>query len=173
MNPLDILKDEYALPVNSYVAAIQTLNHREPTPLPTEVYEKRIESLTGKKGIQISDKYARTIFLYLVQETIRVSYNSDVFDMNTLFSLSVNRAVKFVDQHPYLYEKKEKDEQPKLNAHGKPKRKKGAKKEEACRIYRENKDKSKKEIMELFMKQLDMSKAGASTYYYNCKKECI
>lgn len=37
-------------------------------------------------------------------------------------------------------------------------------------LYAQHKDKSNKEIIEIFMAELDMSKAGATTYLYNCKK---
>lgn len=46
----------------------------------------------------------------------------------------------------------------------------GSKKELAMAIYNANKDEPKSHVVELFVKQLGMTPAGASTYYYNCKK---
>lgn len=39
-------------------------------------------------------------------------------------------------------------------------------------LYTEAEDKSRKGIIALFVKELGMSEAGASTYYFNCKKAC-
>lgn len=51
-------------------------------------------------------------------------------------------------------------------------KKKGWKKEAAIKMYREAEDKSRKNIIALFMSELDMSKQGASTYQQMVKKEC-
>jgi hypothetical protein len=48
--------------------------------------------------------------------------------------------------------------------------KKGAKQHAARAIYDANVGKSNQEIIALFIAQLDMSKAGATTYLYNMKK---
>lgn len=50
------------------------------------------------------------------------------------------------------------------------KMKKGGKQLLATALYEANKTKSNKEIIEIFMAELDMSKAGATTYLYNAKK---
>jgi hypothetical protein len=65
----------------------------------------------------------------------------------------------------------EPEDVPKMDSAGNPKRKKGAKQEEAARIYSENKSDGKAKIIELFMSELDMSKAGATTYFYNMRKK--
>ena len=46
-----------------------------------------------------------------------------------------------------------------------------SKKERALQIYRETIHFGKNNVIEAFMEQLSMSKAGATTYFYNCKKE--
>lgn len=46
----------------------------------------------------------------------------------------------------------------------------GSKKEMAQALYEKNKTLSNQELVALFMKDLTMSKAGATTYVYNCKK---
>ena len=48
--------------------------------------------------------------------------------------------------------------------------KKGAKQLLAQALYDKNKGLDNKQLVELFMKELDMSQAGARTYVYNCKK---
>lgn len=53
---------------------------------------------------------------------------------------------------------------------GKVKPKKGDKQRRAIDLYEANKTKTNAEVVAVFMKELDMSKAGATTYVYNCKK---
>lgn len=53
---------------------------------------------------------------------------------------------------------------------GKEKAKKGDKQKRAVELYEKHKGKPNAEIVAVFMKELDMSKAGATTYVYNCKK---
>jgi hypothetical protein len=48
--------------------------------------------------------------------------------------------------------------------------KKGGKQILAAALYEKHKALSNKEIIEIFMKELDMSKPGATTYFYTCKK---
>ena len=47
----------------------------------------------------------------------------------------------------------------------------GTKKVEALKIYRDNVAAGKAVVIDMFMANLGMSKAGATTYFYNCKKE--
>lgn len=47
----------------------------------------------------------------------------------------------------------------------------GSKKQMAMVIYKANPNATRQQIIEMFMSHLSMSKAGASTYYYNCQKE--
>lgn len=160
----------HKIPVTSYVAAIQYLNAKEPDGVSPERYEKRIKELIGNEGIQISDKYVRHTYLYLVQETIRSSFTTDQIDMKMLFSDAVKRAVKFVDENEYMLFA-EKKTPVKLDSKGEPKKKKGWKKDEAERLYKENKGMAKKDFMALLMDKLDMTKSGSQTYFYNCKKK--
>lgn len=46
----------------------------------------------------------------------------------------------------------------------------GSKKEQAIELFKVNKSKTRKEIIELFVEQLDMTPAGAATYYSTAKK---
>jgi len=54
---------------------------------------------------------------------------------------------------------------------GKTGKTKGAKQNKAAELFEANKGKTRQELIALFMKELDMSKAGASTYVYNCQKK--
>jgi hypothetical protein len=53
---------------------------------------------------------------------------------------------------------------------GKTGRVKGQQQNKAAELFAANKDKPTKEIVALFMSQLKMTKAGATTYCYNCRK---
>lgn len=52
-----------------------------------------------------------------------------------------------------------------------PSRKQGSKIERAVAIARSMPHATQKELIAMFMEQLDMTKAGATTYYYNVKKK--
>ena len=51
-----------------------------------------------------------------------------------------------------------------------PNRPTGTKKERAETLYLTYKGQSRPDIIAIFMKKLDMTSAGAATYYANCKK---
>jgi hypothetical protein len=166
MNPIHQIK-EFGIPTDSYHSAIRHLNDRDPF-IKCE-YERLIHVLTGVQRTYTDQRDARYCFLYLIQETIRKSDNTDRFDMPTLLIYAEERAYKFIKENPWHWAVVE--EEVKLDSSGKPKRKKGAKQVEALRIYNENIFAGKKAIIELFMSELDMSKAGATTYFYNTRKQ--
>jgi len=158
---------EYGIPVNSYLAAIQYLNRR--SDLEQSQYENMIETLTGFGNDFPDHRIAKYTFLYLIQETIRESNNTDKFDMGKLLTLSFNRAEKFIKENPWHWAQP--DEVVKVDDAGKPKRKKGAKQEMALELYKEYIEEGKPKVIDMFMSELDMSKAGATTYFYNTKKK--
>jgi len=166
MNPIKQIA-EYGIPTNTYGSAIIHLNDRED--LSRTQYEKRIKELTGVVQEYTDDRDAKYCFLYLIQETIRKSYNTDKFNMPELLEYSTTRARNFVRDNPWHWAVAEEEVQ--IDSFGKPKRKKGAKQIEALRIYKENVDEGKPAIIDMFMSELDMSKSGATTYFYNMKKK--
>ncbi len=60
---------------------------------------------------------------------------------------------------------------PKSTPTTKPAMKLGSKKQMAMVIYKANPNATRQQVIEMFMSHLSMTKAGASTYYYNCQKE--
>ena len=52
------------------------------------------------------------------------------------------------------------------------KKKDNTKSEKALELYKQNSSMTRKELICLFVQELGMSMAGASTYVYNCKKIC-
>jgi hypothetical protein len=157
----------YGIPTNSATRAIQYLGEKED--YTSEQYFSMIVEITGH-GINIADpRLTKYTFLYLIQDIIKTSFNTDNIDMTSLILSSSDKAEKFIAENPWVFAVP--DEVVKVDDAGKPKRKKGAKQEEALRIYKENISEGKPKIIELFMSELDMSKAGATTYFYNTKKK--
>jgi hypothetical protein len=166
MNPIAQIR-EFGIPVRSYGAAIWYLNDRPD--LEKDEYENLIHTLTGVRRQYKDHRDARYSFLYLVQETIRKWESTDKFDMEEMLIYAEKCAQKLFTEQAYHWA--EPDEEVKTDSKGNPKRKKGAKQVEALRIYNENVADGKSKIIELFMSELDMSKAGATTYFYNMKKK--
>ena len=166
--PLQVIEGLGA-PITSHIAAIQYLNEEHRWLTKTQ-YEDAIIDIVGIEDghpTLSNEKESRILFLYVVQETIRAFSHPEVPDMDVVFNNAIQHYEKFVAENPWsikIYESA-----PKLDADGNVKPKKGAKKEMAESLFKENKNKSKQEIMDIFMEQVGMTPAGASTYYYNCK----
>jgi len=166
MNPIKQIA-EYGIPTNSAIRAIQYLGEKED--YNSEQYFSMIMKITGH-GINIADpRRTKYSFLYLIQGIIKESFNTDTIDVLSVLLTAQDNAEKFITENPWHWA--EPDEIEKTDESGKPKRKKGAKQEEALRIYKENIEAGKAKIIELFMSELDMSKAGATTYFYNTKRK--
>lgn len=168
--PVEKLR-EYGIPVNSAVSAIQYVNGRED--LTKEQYEANLSDLTGTSVSYDNKRIAKYTYLYFIQNAIKLSQNTDRGDAVALLEKSNADAVHYIKNNKWVFAAEDNpDNAPaKVDSNGKPKRKKGAKQEEAARIYQENKGKDKKDIIQKFMDELDMSKAGATTYFYNMKKK--
>lgn len=156
----------YGIPTNSAIRAIQYLGEKED--YSTDQYRSMIKELIGF-DLVTDERQTKYTFLYLIQDIIKELYNTDKLDNEGLFLSAQTKALFFIRDNPWTFAQPE--ETIKVDVEGKPKRKKGAKQEEAMRIYKENIDEGKKAVIELFMSELDMSKAGATTYFYNTKKK--
>lgn len=191
MDPMvKTLRDDWGAPVEKGALSVcsyfhDTMNVRE---WPEERFKALIKDLTGE-DITFADprKEARATAMHLVQETMLASIGTDKLctfeqvdlpdpadipplDPKALLDESIKWALKYIEENPWHWAQPE-DDEPKLDARGNPKRKKGAKQEEAARIYNELKGGEKKDIIQRFMDDLDMSKAGATTYFYNMRKK--
>jgi len=156
------------IPTRSAVAAIQHISNRGRQT--ADYYNKSLSNLVDAP-VQITDEHlARFTYLYTVQGIVDLSMNTDIIDATEVMHKAMSNAKKYLKENPWTVA--EPDEVVKTDAAGKPKRKKGAKQEEAGRIYNENKDTlDRKQIIEMFIKELDMSKSGATTYFYNMRKK--
>jgi len=162
----------YDIPTHSFVAAVKYLNDVEGEIRP-DLYRDRIKELSGCET-DADDETVRWHYLYLVQETVRKSQTTDKLDMNQLFSFATDKAIKHLKKSPWIFAKHETE--PKLDAAGNPKKKKGAKKEMAIKLYKklveENNGKfpARQDAIKRFVDEIGMTPAGASTYVANCKK---
>ena len=89
-----------------------------------------------------------------------------------LVDLAYTKAKTFIENHQYVFAVPDEDAEPKLDAVGNVKPKKGAKKELARKVYDEkirNKDLARKDAIAILMEDVGMSAGGASTYYANLK----
>lgn len=158
----------YKIPTGSYIRAIQEIN--EDGELSHNEYVKRCKELVGA-DVELDEKTDRYVYLYLVQETIRKSFTTDQLNMIELFEQAKELADKFCKENPYVFATSVDFENPKLDANGNPKKKKGAKKELAKKIWSENQGKNltRKQWIELLIEEVGLTPGGASTYHANLK----
>lgn len=171
MNAIEKLQAQ-RIPTQSFVAAVQHLTQEH---LPPEDYRAAIFELSGHET-QASDEYVRHHYLYLVQETIRQFNKTGTVDMGEMFKLSAERATHFITNNPWVFSKPEDESSPsyrapKLDAAGNPKQKKGAKRDQAVALWKKHKDEnlSRKQWIDLLVKEVGLTPAGASTYHSNLR----
>lgn len=130
-------------------------------------YREVIRDLTGRDD-DVADEYTKHTFMYLVDQ---IAMNG-VGDFDTAYE----KAKKYVTKNPWVLAKPEHTSTyvPKstVDALGNPKQKKGAKKAAAQKFWKENQGKfnTRKEWIEALMEAVGLTRAGASTYYYNLQK---
>lgn len=167
MNPIEAIKS-HNIPTGSYVAAIQYLSDREH--LTPNQYRARITEMGGVSS-DISDTSARHTYLYMVQNAIKKSFNTDMFDVDKLFIQSVTDAETFIENNQYVFATIEDENEYNDGAPKKPK--KGQRKIQAQELFNDlvvdGVMPTRKDVIALFVEELEMSKAGASTYAHNCK----
>ena len=129
---------------------------------------------------------ARIVATYLVQEFMKAynaNDNSEIgLDVDAMLVAAHEKAGAYIwrmDHGDLTYMRAKPDEDefnenapPVVDDRGNRKRKKGKKKEMAAELYRENRTKiTRSEMIALFMEEIGMSKAGATTYFHNNKAE--
>ena len=170
MHPAIETLQAYDIPTGSYVSAVQYLNDR--AELTDAQYISRIEELVGYSVTISTEHLPRYAYLYLVQELIRASLTTDVLHPVSIYEAAYDKALEFITENSYIFATPDVDGEPKLDATGAPKPKKGAKKELAKQVYHdeiEGKDLSRKDAIAIIMEKVGMSAGGASTYYANLK----
>lgn len=176
--PLQVIKDLGAS-YRSYIDA-----HRfvvdEIGDMSKDEYERLTNEIVGLNLCQVFDTKirARLYFLYTVQETIKAhndTYERALPSMKPVWDRIVEKVNQYYEKYPEAvkdYQQASEGEGT-TTADGKPKAKKGATKELTQELYLKNKDKgwTRKQFIDLFVKEAGMTDAGASTYYSNLKKK--
>jgi len=175
--PLEIIAG-YGVSTTSYIRAIQEFNDLErPIVLRKAQYEQGIADIIGgdHPPSYSNEKEAKIYFLYVVQETIRAYGTGVIPDMAEVWENAQIRAKKMIENQPWAIKDyfTEDDGEPKLDATGNPKKRKGAKKDEAEALYRRLNDgtNDRTAIIDALINEVGMSKPGATTYFHNLKKQ--
>ncbi len=187
--------------VNSVVEASRYANSFTNNGWSKSRYESLISDVFGVEVKTTFDKEAEVLFRYMVMEAVKLNTQKLNFTGVGVLDIAQDRVAKFFVNFPWTnpshqsqLAKSDFDEDgnyigPALNfdvsvpedievkrkvVNGKTvKPKKGLKQIAAKAIFDANSDKSNQDIIKLFMTQLDMSKAGATTYLYNMKKTLV
>jgi hypothetical protein len=180
--PLQVI-EKLGLPTDSYIAAIGVAKDPDnPLVLTKSEHEAAVAEIVGLDIVPVfeDDKHARHYFHYTIQETIRAYMIAagGIPDMDEVWTEIQRRFAKFKHEQPWAFkdyvDEQRTDEygEVKLDSVGKPKQKKGAKKQQAYALYQKlNGTTDRPGIIAAFMKDIGMTKAGATTYFHNCKKE--
>ncbi len=177
--PLQVIAD-FGCPTDSAIFAIKHLSERED--LAYDQYKKGIQDIIGLAELPDVESYfeAKVLFRYVIQETIN-AYNAGVIPlMEHIFLLSRIKSDQYIENNPWSatafniqHGLVERDEVDAETGELVPTKQKGAKKEVTERLFKEMKSKglSRQDIIEAFITETGMSKAGATTYFHALKKE--
>jgi hypothetical protein len=109
------------------------------------------------------------IKVYRINDKIVWTDSQPIEELKKLIDRDTTMIPSSIAPIPTLQVKQETEEvkvqQPNIVSH-----QSGTKLERAHAIYKANADKSRKEIIQLFVTELNMTPAGASTYHAQCKK---
>ncbi len=156
----------HRIPNTSRVIAMQHVMDHHGDLEPSE-YRVRIIEFSGR-GDELPDREARYVYLYLAQELITMHFHGqdDQINRAVVYNIAEKKAIDYIAKNQHLFV--EHEEVVKVDATtGKVKQKRGVKKDKVCALWAELKDTnmSRKEWIALLVKEVDMTKAGASTYF--------
>ena len=169
---LEILVN-YDLDVNSEVHSIRKIN--EEGGLNGFDYKRRIVELTDQDCDLTDELELKYTYLYMVQNIIRISKVTENVDIESVYIRSYEQASEYILNNEWISlseEKLVKEGKVKTDCLGKPKRKKGVKKDMALDFYKKNVGEvewTRKEWIQQLMDYVGLSANGASTYYANLK----
>jgi hypothetical protein len=173
--PLAYIAD-YGCQTNSYIAAIQHLLQQS---VDKVEYEKRVMDVIGLPDPPYYESlyFARTMFMYVVQETIR-AYNLGVIPlMEDVHELALERTNAYLNDQPWHQTRFNIDNGlssiDDIEEGNVVTSKKGAKKDITEQIFLQIKKEggSRNDIIDTFVNKVGMSRAGATTYFHTLKKE--
>lgn len=168
--PLQFISEEYGVPVNTFSGAVLSLTDRE---MEKAAYEDGIAKIIGLSPTPTysSQAEARVYFLYSVQETIRELNMGHIPDMEQLWKDVQTKAQNYILENPWVLKKFD-EAQVTTNESTAP-QKYGCKRDQAEALYEElnGGQNSRTDIINAFIDELEMSKAGATTYFHNLRKK--
>ena len=176
---------------HSFVAAVQDVgdlvrSSSDPTRTASNIFK---QVLDVDINFHQDPVLARVTCSKMIEQVVKAGCQID--DVPSLVSISKEYAEQFCDKHPYLYSKKEvpttptstikqvvQDVDVKVAVNSDGSIKKGGKQQLAVEMYKKyvtenEKPLTNQQFIAVLMKELEMSKAGATTYAYNCKKVWI
>ena len=181
-NPIEVIA-RYGVDTTSYLRAInQFCDSERPILLNQTGYENGIREIIGEnRSFSFeNEKEARIYFLYVVQETIRIFARGETLVMAEVWQEASRRAKTFTATNPWTikeYLPEQTDEIEVVGEDGtvqrKPKQRKGAKKQMAESLYKEMNDgvNDRPTIIDALISEVGLTKAGATTYFHNLRKE--
>ncbi len=164
------------IPTDSHIKAVGYCNKAD---FSHEIQTEILTAAVPTYDVTIHEDlvHAKYSFLYFVQDAVMALNTGRVVDAETLLLESVTKSNRIISQLEWLYDKEWRDEEfkasqplPKSKQEGLVQNK-GTKMEKAILIYKENKQLTVKEIAALFVGQLDMTPAGATSYAYILRKK--
>jgi hypothetical protein len=149
------------------------LEAKDMRPTPSKALEY-VREIVGNDEVDLKGERAVYTFYYVVQKAIRTHLWGEPVEGEDLLTPSIVEADKLLHrltEGDLTFVRATLEDKPRVDAAGNPKKKKGAKQELAAELYQKNKDKDRKEIIQIFVDEIGMSKAGATTYFYNMRKQ--
>lgn len=177
MNTVEVLK-QFNIDSTSVAKAVHEVRELvEGSNDPASTAHEIIKYFTVEPVKTIDPIEARIMAQYLVQQALQ---RGESYDPIGMLEKAQERVALMMIRWPHaftadapsyapVYTKKE-VEGVVVQMKDDGKLKKGGKQVIAQVLYEKNAGKSNGELIAIFMKELDMSKAGATTYVYNCKK---
>jgi hypothetical protein len=176
--PLKVIS-ELGCPTDSYIAAIQHLTQQDAS---QDEYERRIQEIIGLPEPPECESwfFARALFMYVVQETIRGYQYGLIPDMSFVYEDAVFKARAYAENNPWNETRFNIEHGLKIDVDVDTGEegpaiatKKGGKKDITEKLFRDLKSAgaSRQKIIDAFVEQVGMSKAGATTYFHALKKE--
>ena len=144
-------------------------------------FEDLVAEMLGERIRFENHEQARITATYFVQWFMRAhEKDPSAINLDEIFMEAVESAKDYIhrmDHGDLKFLRAKPDEEyedenaaPVVDDRGNRKRKKGKKKEMAAELYQEHRlTKTRAEIIALFMEEIGMSKAGATTYFHNNK----
>lgn len=168
---IDIIETLHSqrVPTDSHIHAGVYCNQTE---YPQEKYEQFLSVLMDKPIQCENHIMSRLTYAYFCQDMVKISKQHEIKQEEvepTFISAKIKAEILFT-KNPWMWATKD-PEPDQYNENGTLKLKKGWKKDRALEIFKNNPNATKKEIIKMYEKELDMTSSGAQTYYYNSKQQ--